>query len=198
MVIEIPRDSWNSCEVDHDNGLIRLDRTLFTSTVYPAGYGFVPDTLLADDPELQQSLDQRPADLGPFPIRDDDRYDLLVDQPPHGAEVVPLLAGFPPQTAAFGEVAPVAMMLGSAGLLRAWVLSTLGGLAADDEHQALLRETLLIFLQSGGSYKLTAERLMLHKRIRSSTGSARPRKASAARWTSISMTSNSRCEPANG
>ena len=57
----------------------------------------------------------------------------------------------------------MAMMLGSADLLRAWVLSTLAGLAADDEHHARLRETLLIFLQSGGSYKTTAEKLMLHK-----------------------------------
>ena len=57
----------------------------------------------------------------------------------------------------------MAMMLGSPDLLRAWVLSTLAGLAADDEHHARLRGTLLVFLQSGGSYKTTAERLMLHK-----------------------------------
>jgi DNA-binding PucR family transcriptional regulator len=63
----------------------------------------------------------------------------------------------------FGQVAPVAMMLGSADLLRAWVLSTLAGLADDDEHQARLRGTMLVFLQNGGSYKATAEQLMLHK-----------------------------------
>ena len=48
-------------------------------------------------------------------------------------------------------------------LLRAWVLGTLAGLATDDEHHARLRDTLLVFLQSGGSYKTTAEQLMLHK-----------------------------------
>ncbi len=68
-----------------------------------------------------------------------------------------------PRVVTFAEVAPVAMMLGSADLLRAWVRSTLAGLAADDEHHARLRETLLVFLQSGGSYKATAERLVLHK-----------------------------------
>jgi DNA-binding PucR family transcriptional regulator len=68
-----------------------------------------------------------------------------------------------PQAVTFGEVAPVAMMLGSAELLRAWVLSTLAGLAADDEHHARLRDTLLVFLESGSSYKTAAERLMLHK-----------------------------------
>ena len=53
------------------------------------------------------------------------------------AQVVALAAGSPaPRVVAFGEVAPVAMMLGSAELLRAWVLSTLAGLAADDEHRA--------------------------------------------------------------
>lgn len=30
------------------SGRIRLDRTLFTSTIYPADYGFVPDTLAED------------------------------------------------------------------------------------------------------------------------------------------------------
>jgi DNA-binding PucR family transcriptional regulator len=64
---------------------------------------------------------------------------------------------------AFGEVAPVALMLGASGLLRAWVLSTLADLATDDEYHARLRETLLVFLQTGGSYKTTAEQLMLHK-----------------------------------
>jgi DNA-binding PucR family transcriptional regulator len=68
-----------------------------------------------------------------------------------------------PRVLTFTDVAPVAMMLGSADLLRGWVRSTLAGLAADDEHCARLRETLLVFLQSGGSYKATAERMMLHK-----------------------------------
>ena len=54
-------------------------------------------------------------------------------------------------------------MFGSSELLRAWVIGTLAGLAADDEHHARLRDTLLVFLQNGGSYKSTAEQLMLHK-----------------------------------
>ena len=80
------------------------------------------------------------------------------------AQAVALAAGPHMQrTVAFGEVAPIAMMLGSAELLRAWVLGTLAGLATDDEHHARLRETLLIFLRTGGSYKTTAEQLMMHK-----------------------------------
>ena len=80
------------------------------------------------------------------------------------AQVLALAAGsHGPRAVGFGEIAPIAMMLGSAELLRAWVLSTLAGLAGDDEHHARLRETLLVFLQTGGSYKTTAEQLTLHK-----------------------------------
>jgi hypothetical protein len=79
------------------------------------------------------------------------------------AQAVALAAGSPPEVVAFSEVAPVAMMLGSAELLRAWVRSTLAGLATDDEQHARLRDTLLTFLRSGSSYKTTAERLVLHK-----------------------------------
>ena len=52
VLIEIPRGSRNKYEVDHESGLIRLDRTLFTATQYPADYGFVPDTLAEDGDPL--------------------------------------------------------------------------------------------------------------------------------------------------
>jgi hypothetical protein len=88
----------------------------------------------------------------------------LTHQEAVAAQAVALAKGSPPPRAvAFSEVAPVAMMLGASSLLPAWVLSTLAGLANDDEHHARLRETLLVFLQTGGSYKATAEQLMLHK-----------------------------------
>ncbi len=88
----------------------------------------------------------------------------LTHQQAVAAQAVVLAAGHPaPRLVTFGEVAPVAMMLGSTDLLQAWVLATLAGLATDDEHHARLRETLLVFLQTGGSYKATAERLTLHK-----------------------------------
>ena len=88
----------------------------------------------------------------------------LTHQQAIAAQAVALAAGSPPPRAVtFSEVAPVAMMLGSSDLLRAWVLSTLADLATDDEHHARLRDTLLVFLQMGGSYKATAERLTVHK-----------------------------------
>ena len=48
VIIEIPKGQRNKYEVDHATGRIRLDRMLFTSTRYPADYGFIEDTL-ADD-----------------------------------------------------------------------------------------------------------------------------------------------------
>jgi len=88
----------------------------------------------------------------------------LTHQQAIAAQAVALAAGPPARrSVAFSEVAPVAMMLGSTDLLRAWVLGTLAGLATDDEHHARLRDTLLVFLRTGGSYKATAERLTLHK-----------------------------------
>ncbi len=54
-------------------------------------------------------------------------------------------------------------MSGSIELIRAWVLETLRSLADDDDHNATLRDTLWVFLQEGGSFKATAERLTVHK-----------------------------------
>jgi inorganic pyrophosphatase len=52
VLIEIPRGSRNKYEVDHDSGRIRLDRTLFTSTQYPADYGYIEGTLGLDGDPL--------------------------------------------------------------------------------------------------------------------------------------------------
>ncbi|WP_238006306.1 inorganic diphosphatase [Dactylosporangium sp. AC04546] len=48
MVVEIPAGSRNKYEMDHRLGRLRLDRTLFTATAYPADYGYVPETLAED------------------------------------------------------------------------------------------------------------------------------------------------------
>jgi hypothetical protein len=51
-----------------------------------------PD-VLADDAEVGHSPDELPRDLGLFPVRPDERHDFLVDEPPDGDEVRPLLVG---------------------------------------------------------------------------------------------------------
>lgn len=51
-VIEIPRGSRNKYEFDHDRGIFRLDRVLYSSVHYPTDYGFILDTLGGDGDPL--------------------------------------------------------------------------------------------------------------------------------------------------
>ena len=50
--IEIPKGSKKKYELDKETGLIMLDRILFTSTHYPANYGFIPRTYSQDKDPL--------------------------------------------------------------------------------------------------------------------------------------------------
>jgi len=52
VLIEIPRGTRNKYEMDHETGRLRLDRMLFTSTRYPADYGYIEDTLGGDGDPL--------------------------------------------------------------------------------------------------------------------------------------------------
>ena len=52
VTIEIPKGQRNKYEMDHKTGRIRLDRTLFTATQYPADYGFIEDSLGEDGDPL--------------------------------------------------------------------------------------------------------------------------------------------------
>ena len=62
VTIEIPKGGRNKYEVDHHSGRIRLDRTLFTATQYPADYGFIEETLGEDgDPLDALVLVQEPT-----------------------------------------------------------------------------------------------------------------------------------------
>ena len=50
--IEIPKGSKNKYELDKETGMLILDRILYTSTHYPANYGFIPRTYADDDDPL--------------------------------------------------------------------------------------------------------------------------------------------------
>ena len=52
VVVEIPQGSRNKYELDHESHRVWLDRHLFAATVYPAEYGFFPDTLAEDGDPL--------------------------------------------------------------------------------------------------------------------------------------------------
>ena len=50
--VEIPKGSKKKYELDKETGLIILDRILYTSTHYPANYGFIPKTFSDDKDPL--------------------------------------------------------------------------------------------------------------------------------------------------
>lgn len=51
-VIEISKASKQKYEMDKTTGMLRLDRILYTSTHYPANYGFIPRTYASDNDPL--------------------------------------------------------------------------------------------------------------------------------------------------
>lgn len=52
VIIEIPQGGKVKYELDKETGLLRVDRVLYSSVVYPANYGFIPQTLGDDDDPL--------------------------------------------------------------------------------------------------------------------------------------------------
>lgn len=51
-VVEITKGSKKKYELDKETGLLKLDRILYTSTHYPANYGFIPRTYAQDNDPL--------------------------------------------------------------------------------------------------------------------------------------------------
>jgi inorganic pyrophosphatase len=84
-VIEIPKAGKQKYEMDKATGMLRLDRILYTSTHYPANYGFIPRTLADDgDPldvlvlcteSLQPMCLVECYPIGIFSMTDDDELD---------------------------------------------------------------------------------------------------------------------------
>ena len=81
VLIEIPRGSRNKYEWDDKRGVLRLDRTLYSSVHYPTDYGYIPNThaddgdhldvlVIVEEPTLPGCyLDARP--IGVLRMRDD-------------------------------------------------------------------------------------------------------------------------------
>ena len=93
-VIEIKRGGKNKYEMDKATGMLRLDRVLYTSTHYPANYGFIPRTYADDgDPldvlvlcseaiEPMTLVECRP--IGMFEMNDGDARDEKIIAVPLG------------------------------------------------------------------------------------------------------------------
>jgi len=52
MIVEIPKGRRSKFELDKETGLIKLDRYLSSTFVYPGDYGFIPQTLAEDEDPL--------------------------------------------------------------------------------------------------------------------------------------------------
>jgi len=52
VLIEIPKGSRNKYEYDFELKKVRYDRMIFSSMMYPADYGFIPNTLALDSDPL--------------------------------------------------------------------------------------------------------------------------------------------------
>jgi len=84
-VIEIPKGGKQKYEMDKATGMLKLDRILYTSTHYPANYGFIPRTLADDgDPldvlvlcteQLQPMCLVECYPIGVFSMTDNDELD---------------------------------------------------------------------------------------------------------------------------
>ena len=84
-VIEITKGSKKKYELDKETGYIMLDRNLYTSTHYPANYGFIPrtygddndplDVLLVCSEEIEPLTLVRAYPIGVISMIDDDSSD---------------------------------------------------------------------------------------------------------------------------
>jgi inorganic pyrophosphatase len=117
VIIEIPQGSRNKYEMDHESGRIRLDRMLFTSTRYPADYGFVPDTLAEDgDPLGAMVLLEEPAFPGcGITVRPVGVF-WMSDEHGPDAEILAVPAGDP----RYAHVAELAEVPGKSTDVRGW------------------------------------------------------------------------------
>lgn len=55
-IIEIPKGGKIKYELDKETGMLLMDRVLYTSTHYPANYGFIPKTYADDHDPLDVLL----------------------------------------------------------------------------------------------------------------------------------------------
>jgi inorganic pyrophosphatase len=110
VYVEIPKGSRNKYEFDTEEQVLKLDRFLFSSMVYPTDYGFVPETLAEDGDPLDAMvcvseatfpgciIDVKPIAL--FKMEDEKGIDhkiLCVPEPDPGWNTLDRLEDLPKQ-----------------------------------------------------------------------------------------------------
>ena len=88
-IIEIPKGSKAKYEIDKNSGLIKLDRVLFSSVMYPAHYGFIPQTY-CDDKDPLDILVLCSVDVYPLTIIEAKPIGVMhmVDQGEQGDKII--------------------------------------------------------------------------------------------------------------
>lgn len=84
-VVEVPKGSKVKYELDKASGLLRVDRVLYSSVIYPANYGFLPrtycddgdplDVLVLNSEPVQAMAVLRARTIGFMRMQDDGRQD---------------------------------------------------------------------------------------------------------------------------
>jgi len=87
-IIEIPQGGKVKYELDKQTGMLRVDRMLYSSVVYPANYGFIPRSYADDGDPLdvlvlaQEEVDPlsilRARPIGLMSMIDDDEEDAKI------------------------------------------------------------------------------------------------------------------------
>jgi len=87
-IIEIPQGCKVKYELDKKTGMLRVDRMLYSSVVYPANYGFIPQTYADDADPLdvlvlaQEAVDPlsilRARPIGMMSMVDDEQEDAKI------------------------------------------------------------------------------------------------------------------------
>jgi inorganic pyrophosphatase len=87
-IIEIPQGCKVKYELDKESGLLRVDRMLYSSVVYPANYGFIPRSYADDGDPLdmlvlaQEAVDPlsilRARPIGMMSMLDDKEEDAKI------------------------------------------------------------------------------------------------------------------------
>jgi DNA-binding PucR family transcriptional regulator len=169
--------AWSDDSVASADRLSRLERTV-TRLAEAAGSSRAPLFVAPDESTVWAWLPRATTTAFEASAPDDEAVWVAIGDPAVGVDGFRLthrqarqaqgvaLAADPARRARLTEwakVGAIALMCADREALAAWVHDTLGELANDDEGMGRLRETLSIFLTTGGSFTASAQQLLLHK-----------------------------------
>jgi PucR C-terminal helix-turn-helix domain/GGDEF-like domain len=173
---------WFSDDVNFGNEFVRLERfldelaehmdagsALFVAADRVCGWGWIPLGANATDTvervrRFVVNHDEAPHVAVGEALPGVDGFRRSHRQAQNAHRVAVAAASSTPRVTAFSDqgLSAVALMGTDISEARAWVGEVLGPLATDLDNDAMLRETLALFLRERGSYKAAAEQLHLH------------------------------------